>query len=113
MVVVRQGNHAGGSSLALSSFDNQLWEKMMELECLTNWSELDEKQIRIYPNPVSGELSVQHLPKGSNLSLFTIEGSQILETSKAQFDLSFLSRGVYILKITSLGRQRSFRIVKQ
>lgn len=113
MVVVRQGNHTGGSSLALSSFDNQLWEKMMELECLTNWSELDEKQIRIYPNPVSGELSVQHLPKGSNLSLFTIEGSQILETSKAQFDLSFLSRGVYILKITSLGRQRSFRIVKQ
>jgi CubicO group peptidase (beta-lactamase class C family) len=113
MVVVRQGDDAGDSPLAVSSFDNQLWEKIMELECLTSTAEIDEKQIEIYPNPVSDELFIQDLPIGANVKLFTIEGRQILETTDAQLDLSFLAKGIYILKVTSLGAQRSFKIIKQ
>lgn len=113
MVVVRQGDDAGDSPLAVSSFDNQLWEKIMELECLTSTTEIDEKQIEIYPNPVSNELIIQNLPIGANIALFTTEGKQVLGTNDDQLDLSFLARGIYVLKITSLGGQKSFKIVKQ
>ena len=36
MVVVRQGNAAGGIAAAASSFDNQLWSRLMDMECLTS-----------------------------------------------------------------------------
>ncbi|MCH2085186.1 MAG: serine hydrolase [Saprospiraceae bacterium] len=113
MVVVRQGNDAGGSPLAVSSFDNQLWEKIMELGCLTNTTELEEKQIAVFPNPVSDVLFIQNLPLGANVELFTTRGRQVLKTTDAQLNLSSLSKGIYVLKVTSLGEQKSFKIVKQ
>ncbi|HEY5689331.1 MAG TPA: S8 family serine peptidase [Yeosuana sp.] len=74
--------------------------------------------IKIYPNPVSHILNIS-LPSNDNKSegiFYNILGKKVLEIdidkNKSQLDLSFLSNGLYLLKIESQTFSKIFKIVK-
>ncbi len=55
---------------------------------------------RIYPNPAKDKINIV-CPVSVNISLFTIEGRQILSSEQTkQLSLERLSRGIYLLHIT-------------
>jgi CubicO group peptidase (beta-lactamase class C family) len=54
LVVVRCGDSAGGVTPALSSFDNELWAKILDLECTSSLDQVTlSKDIEVFPNPSS------------------------------------------------------------
>ncbi|OAB81507.1 S8 family serine peptidase [Cochleicola gelatinilyticus] len=76
-------------------------------------------QFAIYPNPVTTTLNVV-FPKNSRRAqvvLYNVLGKKILETEISSvsrgLDVSHLSSGVYIAKITSENKSNSFKIIKQ
>lgn len=90
---------------------------------VTNESILAFNQIKIYPNPVYSSLSIQFqndLPTNYDIDLFDGNGKFIkkmsvpVRISSIEFDLSDLSSGMYLLKITSKLRSVSntYRIIK-
>lgn len=72
LVVVRMGESAGQSALALSSFDTQLWQKISELECGIGLPEKTRvSRYSVRPNPaVEGRFSISGLRSGERVEMF-------------------------------------------
>jgi hypothetical protein len=72
--------------------------------------------VSVYPNPTNGELYAS-APQGSEVVLMDINGrviaTQVVEGSEAQFDISALSEGVYMLRIQTSNELITERIIKQ
>jgi CubicO group peptidase (beta-lactamase class C family) len=109
MVVIRQGNTAGGFNLAASAFDNVLWDYINKLNCsASNVNELlDEKNISVYPNPASGSFLIS-----SSQEVKTIFASDLLgRRTELHFDghkvtCENLGKGIYFLDITLSNKQK-------
>ena len=55
--------------------------------------------MKVYPNPTSGRFYVQ--TEGQSLKrIYDLSGRLLLETKDNQVDMSSLSQGIYILKVT-------------
>ena len=81
-------------------------------------SEGNNLDIKIFPNPISNILNIA-VPSNDNESkgiFYNILGKKVLEIdldkNKSQLDLSFLSSGLYLLKIESQTFSQTFKIVK-
>ncbi|MBD0823057.1 S8 family serine peptidase [Aestuariibaculum marinum] len=79
----------------------------------------DVNQIKVFPNPVYNKLFVQ-LPLNNQVcavSVYNVLGKLVLETSvssdRNQIDMSSISKGVYIMKITETERNITLKIIKQ
>jgi len=62
------------------------------------------RQIRIFPNPTAGPLTVEGLPPGARLELYAPDGRRLkqanLEENKAFLSVDGLPSGIYLLKIS-------------
>ncbi len=103
MVVIRMGWDAGQPSLALSSYDNLLWQKINELVCLPDGisEESNAERAVIYPNPAKNKITVA---SGTNdypslITVYSCEGKNVLQSTKSNVDISGLCPGIYQIKI--------------
>lgn len=78
-----------------------------------------KNQFAIYPNPVTTTLNVlfpKHIAK-AQVVLYNVLGKKMIQTEVTavsnRLDVSNLSSGVYIAKITSENKTNSFKIIKQ
>jgi CubicO group peptidase (beta-lactamase class C family) len=106
LVVVRQGNTAGGFNLASSAFDNVLWDYINKLDCsVTALSEKTESLFNIYPNPVIDFLTIENLNYTiANISVYDIYGMEVeikfeLNYKTLKIDFSKFEKGIYIVEI--------------
>jgi CubicO group peptidase (beta-lactamase class C family) len=103
MVVIRMGWDAGQPSLALSSYDNLLWQKINALVCLPDniSEESNSASAIIYPNPAKDEINIANFsPEKSGLiTIYSSEGKDVLHSAKSNIDISGLSPGMYRVKI--------------
>jgi len=100
LVVVRMGNDAGGSLFAKSSFDDQLWRRLNELECATGkLNDRTHGTIKVYPQPADQILNIEINgdPKISG-SIQDMNGREVLHFTNKEVDVSSLSSGPYILR---------------
>lgn len=85
------------ASLAKNSFDNEAFKS--------------------FPNPVKNVLNLSYSQNMTSVSVFNIVGQQILKKSlneaTTQVDLSRLSKGVYIVKVTADNQTKTFKIIKE
>lgn len=96
MVVVRQGNAAGNSLFALSSFDNELWEKLNAVVCTTtSITPGSTNPVKLYPNPAPQFLYIE--------SPFQMKGITVLDlTGKRMFSVPVSHERAYRLSLVSL-----------
>lgn len=70
-----------------------------------------------YPNPVQDVLNVSYTKEISDMAVYNMLGQQVfaqtLQAKSAKVDLSFLSKGNYIVKLTSDNEVKTLKIVKQ
>ncbi len=80
-------------------------------------NEIEKASFLVYPNPASSELHIQGLEslKGLNASLSDINGKTfraiVLEDGMNKMDVSDLSPGVYLLKVSSDADEYQSKIV--
>ncbi|OJU49332.1 MAG: hypothetical protein BGN96_11000 [Bacteroidales bacterium 45-6] len=82
---------------------------------------LGDMQVKIYPNPTQGRLSVQviGLPDGTSgtLGIFSLQGQLLLRgeasSSRTDLDISGQPVGTYILRINVGGKNTSWKIIKE
>ena len=104
LVVVRQGNSAGTVAPAASSFDNQLWSMLMDMECLTATTEQGKNQdINVYPNPVKDVLTVTADASMQRIELYSVTGQKITDwqgnAEEVSLNVSNHPGGIYLVKI--------------
>ncbi len=106
LVVVRQGNEAYGSQPALSQFDSELWQLLMNVICTNvNLTEVFEDELQFYPNPAKDYFQFSEDKEGC-LRIFNTRGQEELNIEVKKGDkvnIASLPRGIYWLMLEGSG----------
>lgn len=77
----------------------------------------DNNGFSFYPNPVKDKLNLSYSDKISQVEIFNLIGQQLMsaqqDTTEVSLDMSHLSAGAYLVKITSDGVSKTIKVVKQ
>jgi CubicO group peptidase (beta-lactamase class C family) len=109
LVVVRMGNTAGQQTLGPSSFDSDLWEKLMQVFCSTTSvaNVQNEAEVKLFPNPANNQVSVRVNKEliGKQLLVFDISGRELFTAKISNvftgIDISGWPAGIYFFKVGS------------
>lgn len=104
LVIIRQGNTAGGFNLAASGFDNMLWDYINKLNCNSNSiQEIDlASRVSIYPNPAQEAIYIKSDGLLKSVSLTNVVGQSFdVKLVNDKLDVSQMQKGLYFLTITS------------
>lgn len=104
LVVIRQGNTAGGFNLAASAFDNVLWDYINKLVCNTaSIKEADlHQKISVYPNPAKDLIRIKSEVELRSVLITNCLGQSFdIKLINNSIDISQLKKGLYFLTITS------------
>lgn len=117
LVVVRQGESAGGVSPAYSSFDNQLWERIMGLECVTAVEEAGSAHpaMEVFPNPAGEIMNIVSCRPLRKVQLFDACGQLVKELAgsgmnRQEIHVEGLAEGVYFLQAVTDGGVESKQV---
>ncbi len=102
LVVVRMGNSAGQPHLAVSSFDNQLWEKINALTCgnIRVVEHAEQPILNAFSVPGSFTITIETGKNGS-FQLFSLNG-QLLQKGNLEANqpkIISAKSGVYLIKL--------------
>ena len=96
-------------TMAAEEFTNESYSEM-----------LNDRDIRIYPNPTEGQLTVEITGDGAcRFDIYNISGQQVLTTNsgpgRVALDISSQPKGLYILRVTTEngGDSSTWKIVKK
>jgi hypothetical protein len=85
-------------------------------ETLGNGS-FDNGSFTYYPNPVKNVLNLTYNKAISNIEVFNMLGQKVssnkFNANEAQVDMSHLSDGAYMVKVTSEGQVKTIKVIKQ
>ncbi len=116
LVVIRQGNSAGGFNLAASAFDNVLWDYINKLNCtasMLNEQELNDA-IVLYPNPAHETLFIRNESAGKirAIAAYNMLGQEfVLPSVSHEVNVGHLPHGIYSIAITFDNGQQIFKKV--
>lgn len=111
LVVVRQGNSAGGFNLAASAFDNVLWDYINKLDCsATSIQDKGTKIYSVYPNPVTNLLNIDNANSTLyKICVYDVFGKIVYVStkfeSKINIDFSYFVSGTYLVELHDEGKQ--------
>lgn len=112
MVVVRLGNDAGDTPLAISDFDEALWARISELACTTATREaFSTRRLDVSPNPVRGALRLSDTDDIVRLHVRDARGGSWPLPVGPEIDLSGRPAGVYLLVARYRNGERAVRRV--
>ncbi len=74
------------------------------------------QNLKIFPNPVKNNLSIDGLKEKTQVALYDIQGKKVFvkntNTPTISFDVSSLQPGIYFLQVTLQNTSKTFKIVK-
>lgn len=103
LVVVRQGNAANQSVLAISEFDTELWSLLSNVICArVSLEEKAKMELEIYPNPARTYIQLT-LKENETAKIYDLTGKLVLKSSLEKITIEQLPTGVYQV-ITASGK---------
>ncbi|GEM56633.1 hypothetical protein B0A58_15635 [Flavobacterium branchiophilum NBRC 15030 = ATCC 35035] len=83
---------------------------------LANETFEDQKYV-VYPNPIKDVLNISYFKNIDRIAIYNLLGQEVLtkntNTTQSQVDMSHLSAGSYILKVTSDNQTKTIKVLKQ
>ena len=77
----------------------------------------DNANFSYYPNPVKNTLNLSYNQEISNVEVFNLLGqkvsSNVINANAAQIDMSNLSKGAYIVKVSSNNQLKTIKVIKE
>lgn len=80
-------------------------------------SSFDNANFTYYPNPVKNILNLSYSQEISNVEAFNLLGQKVssnrINANSAQVDMSNLSKGAYMVKVTSNNQVKTIKVIKE
>ena len=96
----------GGSGL-LSQLVGGTKSGTMKNALLSGTEISSENELIVYPNPATGEITISGLEENGYYTIYNFSGSAVIESNKANRDISDLPGGMYFIK-TNTNKTESF-----
>ena len=75
------------------------------------------ENFKAYPNPVKDFLNLSYTQDISDVAIFNLLGQQVLarkvNATESKIDMSNLSQGTYLVKLTFNGQVKTIKVVKE
>jgi hypothetical protein len=89
----------------------------MRLTGTLGTGDFDSSNFTYYPNPVKNILNLSYNQEISNVEIFNLLGQKVItnavNANDAQIDMSNLSNGAYMVKVTSNNQVKTIKVIKQ
>jgi uncharacterized repeat protein (TIGR01451 family) len=80
-------------------------------------NDFDANELSVYPNPVKNNLTITNTTTIDSVSVFSVLGQEIMNQKvnalETEINTSELTNGVYFVKVTSEGKEKTMKIVKE
>ena len=80
-------------------------------------SSFDNANFAFYPNPVKNILNLSYNQEISSVEVFNLLGQKVnsnkINANSAQIDMSNLSKGAYMVKVTSNDQVKTIKVIKE
>lgn len=80
-------------------------------------SSFDNANFAFYPNPVKNILNLSYIQEISSVEIFNLLGQKVnsnkINANSAQIDMSNLSKGAYMVKVTSNDQVKTIKVIKE
>jgi hypothetical protein len=106
------GMFGGDFRNGMSIGGGQSFEGVLDYGVLSLSTELPNDKIKVYPNPVKDELQISSNEALKKVTLKTIDGRVILETTESNIDMSKFARGIYLIDVVSGDTRVLRKIIK-
>ncbi|ASK30111.1 hypothetical protein CEY12_08280 [Chryseobacterium sp. T16E-39] len=114
-------SHPSSVSARNNLINNKMWTITGDTyngECqsfLSSSEVLAHNEISIYPNPATDFINIKNLKGNNNYKIFDISGRIVLQNllHEEKIDVSSLTKGNYILVITTKDKSQSFKFIKK
>ena len=89
-----------------------------QISCATGINDAEELQFSLFPNPTTETTTIQFDTRDpKHIEVFSTNGQQVLslksESKITELDVSSLMNGIYILKISSVGKTQREKLIIQ
>jgi Secretion system C-terminal sorting domain/Calx-beta domain len=80
-------------------------------------NDFDANELSVYPNPVQNNLTITNTRTIDSVTVFSVLGQEVIyqkvNALQAEINTSSLTNGVYFVKVTSEGKEKTVKIVKE
>ncbi len=107
LIVVRMGDATEESFIA-NNLHDEIWQRVMELECETSVAEVSQPRVRAFPNPSNGLIQLSSPPSSNEtLILLNTLGQECWRGSYGEYgiDVRHLKKGSYYLVLPNQDEQ--------
>ncbi|MEZ4984263.1 MAG: serine hydrolase [Saprospiraceae bacterium] len=100
-VIVRMGETSGISPLALSDFDEQMWQHLNALVCTNSTNEIPEMDAKmtITPNPTQGQIRIATDVPVARVMVTNAAGQLVTSGVQPTIDMTMLPTGIYFVRV--------------
>ncbi len=75
--------------------------------------EFDLEEVRVFPNPTNGLLTIVNLPQDANVRVMNIAGQVLYQGVTTRVDLSDQPKGMYMVQVMTDEAQRVIKVMKK
>jgi photosystem II stability/assembly factor-like uncharacterized protein len=90
--------HYDAGSISAATFGRGVWESPLNT-LSTNVYANEKINFKIYPNPAQDKIMITTSQQNINITIFTVTGRKIIETTEKTINTSNLAKGCYIIEI--------------
>lgn len=94
-----------------------VWLVKLEAEKIMALNDSNLSSVKVYPNPAKDFISISNHKDISKVSLVDLAGKNVLSKSvnakSVKLNISHLPNGIYILKVESNGKEKTFKVIKK
>ena len=90
--------HYDGETISAATFGRGVWESPLNT-LSTNISYNERINFKIYPNPTQDKITIITSQENISITIFTITGRKIIETTAKTINTSSFTKGCYIVEI--------------
>ena len=92
--------HYDGGTISAATFGRGVWESPLNT-LSTNVYANEKINFKIYPNPAQDKITITTSQQNINITIFTVTGRKIIETTAKTINTSNLATGCYIIEISN------------
>ena len=95
--------HYSKSTMSAATFGRGVWESPLNTLSAVSIDNIKKLEYSIFPNPAKGHTTIAANTSNINVRIFNLTGGRVLETKSNKISLNNLSKGCYIVEVTSNG----------
>ena len=103
VIVTELEIHYAEGTISAATYGRGVWESPLNTLPSVGVDEISELNFDVYPNPASDDIYIQANISKINVSIFSLDGKNIIETQSKKINVSKMAKGYYILSIKSNG----------